>query len=387
MRRFLILLALIILALAGAVIYVLNPRLPTPSGEQSAQLYAAGQLGMATEAIRLVDPSRPTPPNGEFLGTPDRRLDGRIWYPANAAEAPYPLIIYSHGYMSSVVEALYLVEFLVPKGYVVAAVNYPLSSGGAPGSPIVQDVINQPGDLSYLIDNLLARNADPADPLHGLLDPNRIAAVGLSLGGLTTQLAAYHRDLRDPRLRAAVSIAGPSAMLDAEFFTSTQLPFMMLAGSEDAVVPYAANAAPMLDKVANGLLVTLAQGSHTGFASAASVYFRWARHPDRIVCRLLLDTVGQGEPAQRRPMLAADATAGISGRTEPACTMREFERAMRPAKQQMLTRLAIYAFLEGQFALDAGSRYRMQGYLEEVFPLENPEVDVQTSHISGSIAY
>lgn len=35
--------------LALAAVYVLNPRLPTPDGEQSASLYQPGLLGVARE--------------------------------------------------------------------------------------------------------------------------------------------------------------------------------------------------------------------------------------------------------------------------------------------------------------------------------------------------
>ena len=49
-------------------------------------------------------------------------------------------------------------------------------------------------------------------PFAGGIDRDRIGAMGLSLGGLTTTLVAFHPTLGDPRIRAAVSIAGPSAM-------------------------------------------------------------------------------------------------------------------------------------------------------------------------------
>jgi predicted dienelactone hydrolase len=377
LKKFLIVLLVLLVGLIGGAIYVVNPRLPPPDGAQSAELNQPGKFGIATEAIRLVDASRPTPPNGEFEGTPNRMLDGRIWYPRESSEGPFPLIVYSHGFMSSVAEATYLVNFLVPKGYVVAAVNYPLSNGSAPGGPTVLDVINQPGDLSYLIDDMLARNLDQSDSLYGLIDPSQVAAVGLSLGGLTTKLAAYHRDMRDPRLQAAVSIAGPSSFLLREFFQTTGLPFMMVAGSDDAVVPYAANALPILDKIDNALLVTLEAASHTGFAAEAARYFRWARHPDRLVCRLLRDSVSEEELDQPRVMVAPDPAVGISDTGVPGCTRQEYERAMRPAKQQVLTRLAIYAFLESQFASDLNRRHRMSRYLEVVMAEENPEIRIQ----------
>jgi predicted dienelactone hydrolase len=378
MKRFgKIVIALIAVFTLGAL-YVLNPRLPTPEGEHSAALYQTGEYGIASEPIALIDASRPTRRNGDYPGSPTRELNGFVWYPAEHSARPFPLIVYSHGFMSSVAEPEYLVDFLVPKGYVVVAVDYPLSHGGAPGGPTVSDVVNQPGDVSFVIDTLLARSADADDSLYGLLDPTRIAAVGLSLGGLTTQLAAYHRDVREPRLAAAVSIAGPSAFLERTFFQTRDMPFMMIAGSTDAIVPYEANAEPIPGKVGNGWLVTLDQGSHVGFAGAsANRFFRWAEHPDKVICPLLLRNLDRnGSDDCVAPILAPDPAIGISTSGAAPCTKQTFARAMRPADQQMLTRLAVYAFLEKVFARDAERRRQMDRYLATQFASENPAAAV-----------
>ncbi|MCC5884936.1 MAG: hypothetical protein JJT88_00710 [Gammaproteobacteria bacterium] len=376
MRLFFKILLGLFAALILATIYVLNPRLPSPSGEHSATLYQPGSLGIARQPLALTDPSRPTNPNGNFKGSPVRELNGYLWIPDRQEHKPFPLIIYSHGFMSSVAEPQYLVDFLVPKGYAIVAVDYPLTHGGAPGGANPADVIHQPGDVSFLIDALLARNDDEQDSLHGMLDPARIAAVGLSLGGLTTQFAAYHRDLRDPRLSAAVSIAGPSSFLEAKFFETASLPFLMIAGSADAIIPYGDNATPIPDKVDNGQLVTLHNGSHVGFADVARIYMRWLRHPDKPLCPLLLRSL-ERQSDEAEAVLAPDPDLGISTAGELPCAMEDFERAMRPADQQMFTRLALYAFLERTFAHSAARRQEMEHFLTEVFALENPEVSVR----------
>ncbi len=363
------------LVLALATIYVLNPIEPTPEAGQSAQLYQPGSFDIAREPLALIDTSRPLNANGDFAGGPERELNGFVWYPETQDEQSFPLIVYSHGFMSSVAEVDYLVEFLVPKGYIIAGVNYPLSHMGAPGGPNVNDVINQPGDVSFVIDALLARNEDAADSLSGMIDPSRIAAVGLSLGGLTTQLLTFHRDVRDPRISVAVSIAGPSSFLDPGFFATTNIPFMMIAGSADAVVPYASNAAPIPAKANNSVLVTLDKGSHVGFAGRSARFFRWFRHPDQPICPLLLRNL-RGEEEGFEPILTADADIGISVTEDMPCTMETFERAMRPADQQMLTRLALYAFLEKEFSRDAEIRLQMERYLNDGFEIENPAAKV-----------
>jgi predicted dienelactone hydrolase len=311
--------------------------------------------------------------NGEFAGQPFRELNGELWYPRDRAEGPYPLILYSHGFMSSVSEGAYLVDFLVPKGYVIAAVDYPLSSGGAPGGPTVNDVGNQPGDVSFVLDQLLARNSTEGDSLFGLIDPQRIAVAGLSLGGLTSQLTAFHRDSRDPRIAAAVSIAGPAVFLTPEFFSTSSMPFMMIAGSADAIIPYEAHAAPIPQKSPQSLLVTLQGGTHVGFASIASTFMRWFHHPDELVCPMLVQGLENGD-APAEEMLLPDAGIGISTDAAMPCTMTEFERAMRPGEQQMLTRLAMLSFLESVFAADPARRAQMETFLISELAQEQPAV-------------
>lgn len=372
-----LLLGLLILVTLAAL-YVLNPRQPTPEGASSAALYQPGALTVIREPVALTDSSRPTQPNGDFGGLPRRELNGLLWYPAERQQDPLPVIVYSHGFMSSAAEPEYLARFLVPKGYVLVAVNYPLSHGRAPGGANALDVIHQPGDLSFVIDSLLARAETSGDPLYQRLDASRIAAVGLSLGGLTTQFAAYHRDLRDPRLAAAVSIAGPSSFLERRFFQTSDLPFMMIAGSADAIVPYTANAAPIPDKVDNSLLLSLKQGSHVGFVDLTRLYMRWSRHPDRLICPLLLrglEQHGNGEAEQLPP----DPELGLSDTVALPCSEDDWPRSMRPARQQMLTQLAVYAFLESVFAADPDRRQAMQTYLREELPAENPGARVRFS--------
>lgn len=359
-----------------AAIYLFNPHLPTPEGEQSARLYEPGTLGIRRQPIALTDPSRPTAANGDFEGSPVRALDGYLWLPEDHQHKPFPLVVYSHGFMSSATEPQYLVDFLVPKGYAIVAVDYPLTHGGAPGGPNPGDVIHQPGDISFVIDTLLARNADAQDSLYGVLDPSKIAAVGLSLGGLTSTFAAYHRQLRDPRLAAAVSIAGPTAFLEPKFFRSRNLPFMMIAGTADAIIPYADNAAPIPDKVEEGRLLTLQHGSHVGFADVARIFMRWFHHPDAPLCPLLLRSLERAA-AEAEPILAPNAEIGISSAGGVPCQMETFERAMRPAEQQMLTRLGLFAFLEATFARTPARREHMTRYLTEVFAEEHPAVSLR----------
>src|SRR5205823_7649068 len=113
-----------------------------------------------------------------------------------------------HGFMDSRNGEAYLARHLASHGYLVAAPDFPLSNGAAPGRATVADVPNQPGDLSFIIDQLLA------DATYGAsADGDHIGPSGLSLGGLTTLLATFHPRFRDPRILASLPIAPASCML------------------------------------------------------------------------------------------------------------------------------------------------------------------------------
>ena len=173
-------------------------------------------IGLARETF--IDPSRPTKASPPFAGAPDRRLDTWIWYPAAGGGSdpepdaaprpggPWPLIVYSHGTYSRPDAATHLCEHLARHGYVVAAPAFPLTSSVAhtelPAADI-SDAGSQPGDVTYVIDSLLAH------PRYGpLIDADRIGATGISLGGITTYFLSFGIPTRDARIKASAPIAG-----------------------------------------------------------------------------------------------------------------------------------------------------------------------------------
>jgi pimeloyl-ACP methyl ester carboxylesterase len=394
-----VLLALFGVLLVGGYI-VLNPPLDVPTGEQSHKNYQRGPHRVSHQSVTWTDTSRPTMANGDFKGLGLRKFKGRIWFPEDNAGAPYPLVVYSHGYMSQYKEGEYILEFLASHGFVAVSVDFPLSNGSSPGGAVVSDIANQAGDVSFLIDQMLARSKQADNLLNGRVDPDRIAAVGLSLGGLTTELATFDARTRDPRIRAAVSMAGPSQFLTKEFFDGTTVPFMYIGGTADAIVPYRENAQPIPKKYKDSLLVTLNGGSHLGFIDMAPRVFRWFDNPDKLGCVALMhglkaaqEAAKTGQPSGQpsgKPSGKAPANFGtlIGGpgidakESTPPCQMQEFPRAMRPARQHMLVTLAIYSFLESQFSASQTTRQEMYDYLINHLSQENPDVIASASDYS-----
>jgi len=365
-----------------AIYIVLNPPLDRPSGALSKQNYRRGPHEVSHQSIDWVDTSRPTRANGDFKGSNSRELKGRIWFPTDRASGPYPLLIYSHGYMSNYKEGEYILEFLASHGYVAVSVDFPLSNGSSPGGAIISDVGNQAGDVAFLIDQMLTRSKQADNLLYGRVDGDRIAALGLSLGGLTTELAAFAPQLKDPRIRAAISMAGPSQFFTSEFFAGSAIPFMYIGGTGDAIVPYPENAEPIPKKYKNSILVTLAAGSHVGFAGVATTIFRWFENPDKFGCMAVMRALknaqaasNTGKPLPNLGELIGGPGVDASASAAP-CRSREYARSMRPARQHALVTLAIYSFLESQFSASEATRQEMHTYLLNRFAGENRDVAV-----------
>jgi dienelactone hydrolase len=380
--------------LAGglALTWKLSEPPPLPATSPGAALLAPGPWATGFAEHDLVDTRRPTDANGDFPGAPVRRLHARVWFPAGAdgksvGTGPFPLIAYSHGFFSSGREADYLARYLASHGYVTVAADFPLTGYEAPGGANVFDVINQPGDISFLIDTLLAWSADPASPWAGRIDPERIAITGLSLGGMTTELTAYHPRLRDPRVKAAVSIAGPMELFGRAFFAGSELPFLMVAGDIDAMVPYEDNARPVLERIDNAWLVTLHGASHTGFASQASM-LRWMDNADSIGCFFIRGktpkTAQTGPDTSFYDRIGTVEEGVLRGMENRLCMMDPSPDALSPLVQHRITMLAVRSFLETVFNPDAQQQAMYRTYLQTGLAGDFSGVTVERSHPPAS---
>jgi dienelactone hydrolase len=170
--------------------------------------------------VTLIDSSRSVTYPGQ--SPQPRRLVTIIRYPArgpssrtdvtNAAPrragGPFPLVIFGHGF--AVTPQIYapLLRAWARAGYVVAAPVFPLGNQNAPGGPNENDLVNQPGDVSFVISQLLTADQVSDGFFNGLIDSHRIAVSGQSDGGDTALSAAYDSRFFDHRIRAAVILSG-----------------------------------------------------------------------------------------------------------------------------------------------------------------------------------
>ncbi len=366
-----------LLVSAALLVYlnVGNTPADLPVGTQSAALLARQPLEVTSSKRRLVDASRSTNPNGSYPGSSQREFDLYVWRPRQKLSSLQPLLVYSHGFMSHGKGGTYLAEYLASQGYVVAAPTFPLSNYNAPGGAFAEDVVNQPADVSFIIDTLLKENQQQGSELYQRIDPERIVAAGLSLGGMTTTLAAYHPRYADLRIKAAVSIAGPSFMFAKRFFEHRRIPFMMIATPQDAIVPYDVNAQDIRDRVDKSLLLTMDGASHAGFSDTAK-WLRWFDNPDSLGCAAIKDKVDE-RPSNGWFEKIGSVEEGVVPRdTAGLCTMDPLPRAINPLHQHRLTILAVSQFFECKLGNTEADRAAACKYLLEGLAAENTELSL-----------
>lgn len=227
---------------------VQSPTTPTARHGRAGRLPRAefapqGRYAVGREDLVLVDPTRGTAAHAGEAPRPDRTLPVRMLYPrageagsevADGAEAllgQFPLVVFSHGLGSNAAEYEELMGAVAAAGYVVAMPTYPLSSG-AGGSYL--DVVNQPEDISFVIDSLLALSGRS---LGGAIDRERIAVAGHSLGAVTSVGVTFHDRLHDDRIDAAIGYAGAQFDLGAGGYTDRPTtPLLLVHGTADRVL-------------------------------------------------------------------------------------------------------------------------------------------------------
>ena len=217
------------------------------SGERTA---SSPTFAVGSRTETFVDRSRETEARGEVPGQPTRTLETFVYYPAEGkaggdptpdaapltAKGPFPLVIFSHG--SGVASPLrydLLFRSWAAAGYVIAAPKHPLSSTSLPGGS--SDVVNQPGDVSFLITELLRLSDDPASRYGRLLDGSRIGVAGHSLGAGSALGVGFNRCCVDPRIRAGVVLAGRVATFPEDgWFAGITTPILVVHGDDDRLV-------------------------------------------------------------------------------------------------------------------------------------------------------
>jgi dienelactone hydrolase len=207
--------------------------------------------GATTVTETLVDRTRGTEAAGGSPALDCRVLPVEVHVPAPdpAAPAPHPLLLVVHGRDGNPARLRLLFDAWVAAGYVVAAPTFPITRKDTDDKPLGEDVGEQAHDVSFVLNQLLAQDRDPSSPLAGVVDPSRIGAAGMSLGGMTVYGLVSNRCCRDTRIDAAVEMAGVYRDFPGGRWVRHHVPMLLLQGDQDngyhnSVKAYAALAAP-----------------------------------------------------------------------------------------------------------------------------------------------
>jgi predicted dienelactone hydrolase len=224
----------------------------------------------------LVDTTRPTAAQGGAPAKPSRTLVTTILYPAagspggaagpnappDTAAGPFPLVVFAPGSGGAPAEFGALLRSWAAAGYVVAAPEFPSTGAHAPGGSVVADYVNQPGDVRFVIDQLLRA---PPTEVAGLVDAGRVGLAGYSLGGTTALAVGFNTCCLDPRVKAVIVMAGSPLPISggAYFGRVASPPALFIQGSADqTVVPRTSVLAYDRARPPKAL-VTVAGGTHS----------------------------------------------------------------------------------------------------------------------------
>ncbi len=270
-------------ALLLALTSVVTPQAASSAGATSSTTTPSSPpvvYGVGQETLNLVDSGRGTPANGAAPALPYRKLTTWVLYPSTVAPSenpvtnappatagkPFPLIVFAHGLDSEGFIYDPLLQQWVERGYVVVAPTFPLSSIAAPGGDTAKDLANQPGDLSFVLSQVLSLSKQPGNPLSGMIDRRRIAGVGHSLGAMTVLAWTENTCCRDPRVDSAVIIDGTETPFGrGKFFRGQATPILVLHGTSDKTIPYTAGEKIYKDAKPPKFFVSLIGAPHVSF--------------------------------------------------------------------------------------------------------------------------
>jgi dienelactone hydrolase len=221
------------------------------------------------ETRTFVDRNRPTaaghpglgPPGSLPAATDERILVTEIYRPAGPG--PFPLIMFSHGLSGHPNKFTELLGAWATAGYIVVAPAFPLTNSTVPGnSGNAFDLWDQPEDISFVLDQVLAASRTAGDSLDAKVDTARLGVAGLSLGGATTYGLVYNDCCRDNRFIAAEVLSGALLPLPHDYDLSRSIPILIMHGDHDLSLAYSGAVDAFARAAGPKVFVTLIGGSH-----------------------------------------------------------------------------------------------------------------------------
>jgi fermentation-respiration switch protein FrsA (DUF1100 family) len=241
----------------------------------TASVKTAKTYQVASTTMVFIDHSRSTPASNGAPALAYRTLATLVVYPKlpSGRRHEFPLVVYSHGFGATAVSAMPTLQSLASHGYVVAAPDFPLSTTGLPGGLDLLDFVAQPGDVSFVITQMLKLARTNGSPMYREIDAHRIGVAGHSLGAVTTLAVSYNSCCHDARIGAAVEMdgelnvpIGPQGNFAGTYFKGHNPPLLVVNGTKDTIGPYAVSQAIYAQSPTPKFFLSLIGAPHEGFA-------------------------------------------------------------------------------------------------------------------------
>jgi predicted dienelactone hydrolase len=311
-------------------------------------LAAHGEHPVGVRTIEIVNPGQIDIVGvvaGEQHPRYDRELTVEIWYPAApgtgnggeyeielrdgetmatvrglavrdaepSEEGAFPLVIVSHGYPGNRFLLSHLAENLATKGYVVASIDH-RDSTYSDQTVFGSTLVNRPVDQLFTLAEIDRLSGEADGFLSGLVDADRTAIIGYSMGGYGAIVAAgggvteasteyewgapdgtlrrhlagsgEHEALLDERVRAIVAI-GPWGMntgfWDAEGLSGLSTPLFLMAGGVDDISGYENGVRRIFELASDAerYLLTFENANHNAAAPIPAPVESWA-HSEKL---------------------------------------------------------------------------------------------------------
>ena len=226
---------------------------PSDKRELVVQIWYPTQPPPGAQTVPLIDHwDVAGPAIAQFLGLPSFAVDHFSLVrthtyaetPIKTAGAPYPVVIYSHGYLSYHTASFNQMEALASSGYIVVAIDHTYSAmftvfsdGRAvlntpsvlpPGDQRARETLEatHAADIRFVMDQLEALNSGALDKrFAGQFNLQRVGLVGISTGG---GAIVWVCDL-DPRCQAGIAMDGWFEPLPETVISEPlQQPFMFM---------------------------------------------------------------------------------------------------------------------------------------------------------------
>lgn len=204
-----------------------------PTTTTTLSVVDARPFEVTRRELVVEDTSRPTmaAPDRGLPEKPSRTLPLLVLSPDGPG--PFPVLVFSHGVNATGPAYEPFLTPIAAAGYVVVAPTYPLSSGD---DGEIFDYVNQPGDVYFALDSVIAMGDDPSDELYGRVDGEQVALAGHSLGAMTTVGAAYNSCCAQARVDAAIVLSGIEAPFSGDFTDRPPTPLLLAHGASDGTI-------------------------------------------------------------------------------------------------------------------------------------------------------